>query len=416
MSGMTLGVQFEGRSNTASDAVGTLRIVSPSPIHWASGGNPQVTFHPASGGSTVLGTFPVTIDANTASGWQQLQFDAVDARQTASGVADCFVRIIPRDVEVASLTIDTPFDPPPQVNFRLLNHGMLAVDVPWTITVTHLVPSRLNIIVPVTSVSSPAPVHLVPGTPVDVTLPLPIPPPFATQLLDLRVEVDPMNTGAESAADRANNVRTASFATPVRPPPPPPVLVSQALDFRKAEANGAHFDYIELARGCPHLGLGDWQLSRWAPSEGREDGVLFRVQCLTPNSIDQEAYRDFRLKNGWRIKSVDDVSFVRDTRRRDLTIKVPAVVGSDSPRMRVSIAAGAFSDVAVGIRVFIEGPEGTDPYVEGNACPAGCSLSNSVCLRPSAGSQAYSCSSHRDCASDFGCNSMSGRCEAVCGP
>ncbi|MEO8135781.1 MAG: NBR1-Ig-like domain-containing protein [Betaproteobacteria bacterium] len=414
MSGMPLGVQFEGRSNTASDAAGTLRIASPSPIHWTAGGDPQVTFHPASGGSTVIGTFPVTIDPGTALGWQQLHFAAVDARQTASGMADCFVRIIPRDVEVAALTIDTPFDTPPQVNFRLLNHGMLAVDVPWTIAVTHLVPARMNIIVPVTSVSSPAPVHLVPGTPVDIAVPLPIPPPFTTLLLDLRVEVDPLNTGMESAAERTNNVRLASFAIPVRTPPPL-VLVSQALDYRMAEANGAHFDYV-VAPFCQHIGPGDWHDYRWAPSDGRKDGVLFRVQCLKPMDFTAEVYRDFRLKNGWRIKSVDDVVFVRDTRRKDLTIVTPAAVGSDNPHMKVSIAAGAFSNVAVGIRVFIEGPAGTDPYVEGNACPSGCSLLKSVCLRTGGGGAAYACSTHSDCADSFGCNPGNGKCEAVCSP
>ena len=67
--------------------------------------------------------------------------------------------------------------------------------------------------------------------------------------------------------------------------------------------------------------------------------------------------------------------------------------------------------VVVGVRVVIEGPEGTDPYRAG-PCPNDCLLDNSVCLKP-AGERNYACSSHADCALDHRCGSDS-FCRKIC--
>lgn len=414
MPGMAVGVEFDGRSTTGADAAGTLRIVAGSPIHWTAGSDPQATFHAS--GATALGSDSVTLDNAVAPGWQRLAFAAADARQNVTATVDCFVRVIQPDVELAALAVDASFTDV-TARFRLLSHSMLAIDVPWTLRVRFTIPVHPPVTVPVLDMSAPAPVRLMPGTPVDIAVPLAIPANLAGIPLDITVVVDPQNTQAEDSVRQANNVRMAVFALPVHEAPK---LVTQELDYRKARLNGAVFpDNIESRQGCTRIGVNDWQDRSWSPAAGRKDGVLFRILCVGGGVASPEAYKDFRLKNGWRVKSVDSPSFVSNGRGTGFRVTFPpsldALVGTDNPYIHAHIFGGAAGDIAVGIRIFIEGPEGTDPYVDGSACKSGCSLSSSVCLSSAgSGSSAYQCGTHRDCALNFGCDSLSGTCLAVC--
>ncbi len=212
----------------------------------------------------------------------------------------------------------------------------------------------------------------------------------------------------ENDAELANNQKSIGDY----PPTPPPVLVTQELDFAKAQANGARFkDNVESNTGCFRLGVDDWSTAAFVE---RKSGVIFISNCVGGGKASPEAYLDFRLKNGWRIKSVDeDPQPQRGNNGFTLTWKPQ--VGSDNPYMHAHIWSGFLSNINVGVRITIEGPAGTDPYVEGSTCPSGCALSNSVCVTPSTGSgTGFSCAIHQDCDSRFGCDSSSGTCVPRC--
>ncbi len=73
----------------------------------------------------------------------------------------------------------------------------------------------------------------------------------------------------------------------------------------------------------------------------------------------------FNLKNGWKVKSYEIAGPTRagigagsDWR----WVSTPPPAGSTTPYVKWHLWANGGSSITVGIKIIIEGPEGTDPY------------------------------------------------------
>ena len=78
------------------------------------------------------------------------------------------------------------------------------------------------------------------------------------------------------------------------------------------------------------------------------------LSCVGVAILDVKAFRNFRIKNGWKIKSVARYPTNVNTKFFD-----EPIVGTNNPFIHVEItgAVGTLSYF-----VMIEGPPGTDPY------------------------------------------------------
>ena len=144
------------------------------------------------------------------------------------------------------------------------------------------------------------------------------------------------------------------------------VLETQLLNYQKAKAAGARFsDSVEGVSTC-RIAQCDWSsycgiAGGAIPSSGT--GVLFRATCQGLSSGGRgnpEAFINFTLKNGWKVKSVE----VIEVRKRygDWGWETRPSVGNINPYMKMHLWADTDGDVAVNVKVWIEGPQGTDPY------------------------------------------------------
>jgi len=186
---------------------------------------------------------------------------------------------------------------------------------------------------------------------------------------------DPANLLRESAGDQANNRKTASINVPQMSASrqgaggAAPRLVTQMLNYDKAKNAGGRFtnNLDPNTVGC--LGTGQFSPAN-APSGGADASVavVFRMSCLAGARASPEAFTgNFKLQNGWKIKRVepviehvkDGVDWQWDTRPTE---------GSDVPAMKMVLdgfgsALGRNKNATLYVKVVIEGPEGTDPYV-----------------------------------------------------
>jgi hypothetical protein len=144
------------------------------------------------------------------------------------------------------------------------------------------------------------------------------------------------------------------------------------LDYRAAKEGGATFHHnIEQPTGLYHrLGVGDWLDLNWTGQwDDPQPGVVFQAAeinlSLTSLKANPEAYKNFKLKNGWTIKSVTRRNW--RTARTGFRFHHSPVIGSDDPYMHAHVhtePGGLPSNdfVKVGIAIMIEGPIGLDPY------------------------------------------------------
>ena len=201
-----------------------------------------------------------------------------------------------------------------------------------------------------------------------------------SKYFDLVISIDPRASGTLAdtfqlvyAKDITPNNNSATVTITVTPLS----LQTQELDFQKAKDAGAQFAVREVKNEkCEHLGVGDWLDENWNPGtweHGRHPGVVFQVTgCHNQGEAYIEAFKSFRLKNGWVVKSfTEDDWFVGDVA---FDIDIAPQAGHCSPLMQVHIRSygvstrgdpfpGIFgSDAKVGMQTFIEGPQGMDPY------------------------------------------------------
>jgi hypothetical protein len=424
--GNTLEVTFRGRALVSSSGEARIHFPPGSDSEryfmWSevldsdADHSPGFNFGPVM--TVLVGPRPrkLQVKPGAPAGLHYVRFIGVDQHGAeTSPTQGCLLEVVSQlpDVEVADLR----YDPPETgvsgrtVRMTVRNNATALVAVPWSISFS----TRNSPFDPVWErvLSSGVQNNVPPGGSFDVTTHYTISSRHANPLFDHvigRVNLD--NFIGENDAQQTNNQKSIGDYPPL--PPPPPVLVTQELDFVKAKANGARFqDNVESNGGCFRLGVDDWATARFVE---QKSGAIFISNCAGGGRASPEAYLDFRLKNGWRIKSVhEDLLPHRGGNGFSLTWKPQ--IGSDNPYMHAHIWSGFVANISVGVRITIEGPAGTDPYVEGSTCPAGCSLSNSICIAPGTTSgTAYSCAVHQDCGDAFACDSSSGRCIARCSP
>jgi hypothetical protein len=194
---------------------------------------------------------------------------------------------------------------------------------------------------------------------------------------DVVGSVDPQLTLGENADRLANNTLRMRRQPPQRVMPA--AQETQELDYMRALNNGAHFNH-NISSGtqfCSQIGVFQW-----------EHGVVFRLDCPLGGTAQPEAYKDFRLKHGWRIKSIG-IKNIRESDSGSFAgqpyghtsfdwLVTPSTI--DSPYMKVQINGEKAAYLEVGVSVVIEGTAGTDPYAD-NPCPNDCSPIGSMCLK-----------------------------------
>jgi hypothetical protein len=143
-------------------------------------------------------------------------------------------------------------------------------------------------------------------------------------------------------------------------------LVTQLIDYQKAKMGGARFsDGPEGFSTCT-IGQADWSSS---PGIAGGDiastgtGVLLRIICdglSTGGRGNPEAFASFTLKNGWKVKSVEMAELVK--RSGDWGWDTRPAVGSNNPYMKMHMWATTGGQVSLNVKIWIEGPQGTNPY------------------------------------------------------
>jgi hypothetical protein len=167
-------------------------------------------------------------------------------------------------------------------------------------------------------------------------------------------DVDFDNLLGENEADRKNNLKALEVTVGSRSV----TIVAAPLDPRRAERAGAHFAVRlddSLNSGCSSSGL------VIAPGGPAGATLSLRVRCVPPGGrILLEAFSEFRLQNGWKIKEISEKVTLAEPAARWHWIRRPEK-GSDDPWMQLEIESlGAEGEVA--ISVLIEGPEHREPY------------------------------------------------------
>jgi hypothetical protein len=183
--------------------------------------------------------------------------------------------------------------------------------------------------------------------------------------------VDPDDILHEPIVQRANNESRLRLTIPqvsrdqAPPPGSTPPKETQLLDFDTAKRSGAQFA-IALS-GVPTCTADlkdakDPDVVRWGGFASA--GVFFRLSCtgsFTGARSDPEGFTNFRLKNGWKVKSFDAVGAHKFGNADWQWTKTPAV-GSDDPSAKLHFWAERDGTVTVSVKVEIEGPAGTNPY------------------------------------------------------
>lgn len=422
---------YRGRSLLPNEEGGRIHITAQTARHFAwpevlesdPDHSPQVRFPTSMGELEWDGFRGLRAKPDTPPGLYYLQFVAVDSSGRTNPLAQgCLIEVVGHlpDVAVSELKVDPqPTGTTGRLVRMTVSNLMPAtaqplLSVPWSISFLpggHPPGSESLLARGVQN-------NVAPGSAFEVTAALPW--RRQTSIRDLVTgRADSQNVLGENEAQRADNQKTIGVApAAASPTPAPPVLVTQELDYAKALLNGAEFRHNKHSSGCTKLGVGDWLDTSWSPREGRKTGVLFQANCLAGGAADPEAYANFRLKNGWRVKSVEPPETVRRSTVRGrfgatrFEMRVTPVAGSDNPYMQAHIGGGPGSFRSVGVRVIIEGPQGTDPYRAG-ACPNDCQLDNSVCLEPVSALNRFACATHADCALGYQCGSDS-YCRKIC--
>ena len=133
-----------------------------------------------------------------------------------------------------------------------------------------------------------------------------------------------------------------------------PAMETQVLHFQKAKLAGAMI-VNTLLPGAPAgcLTFGVHEAGSVSRSNANSGSVYFTVNCYGGAAATGEAFKNFRLQNGWKIKSVDLVGANTDWQYR----RQPQN-GSNDPHMIVEMTGNGYAV----FRIDIEGPAGTSPY------------------------------------------------------
>lgn len=144
-----------------------------------------------------------------------------------------------------------------------------------------------------------------------------------------------------------------------------PPLATQVLDYQKAKLAGATF-VSGSDNPLPGVsGQCDWNNCDVTSAQQAQPGVFFFAymsSTLMGSKATPEAYGNFSLKNGWQIKEISLVEILK-TSGDWQWVSGPPSIGSTNPYVKIHIwAEPAVGFVRLGLRIVIEGPDGTDPY------------------------------------------------------
>jgi hypothetical protein len=168
-------------------------------------------------------------------------------------------------------------------------------------------------------------------------------------------EADPTNTLGEAVVVLANNSKSVDVAAR---------LARQFVEFQKAQRAGAQFiDSIQSAPTLCTLKQVDGTDDRFKYAS-LPRGVIYIVNCtgkLTGGTADFESFKNFTLKNGWKIKEVQ--TFTGENHPQSgQSFAVKPAIGSTDPDTKFHIWADHGGWLEVVVAILIEGPECTDPY------------------------------------------------------
>jgi hypothetical protein len=212
-------------------------------------------------------------------------------------------------------------------------------------------------------------------------------------------KIDPEGLLNEIRLERLDNTKTLTVSPQgVNTSPAITPIVDRELDYVKALNAGSGFPQgvSEGINTCTRLGVDDAQGSH--PYVFGQPGVVFIADCPgLPNALTQggranpEAYKNFELKNGWKVKSIslkfstnrEDPTDWHQTlaqaqsaqERRDhhhnFSLDAAPAVGSTAPFLKahLGVVGGAFLKVYV--KIIIEGPANADPYGDAVLTPCG---------------------------------------------
>jgi len=161
--------------------------------------------------------------------------------------------------------------------------------------------------------------------------------------------------------DNVSTRTTMVFTAPKVAAPPAPRLVTQVLDYQKAKLAGATF--ASASDNASGGGQCNWQSCDMFQAPQAQPGVFFfaSVAGAFGTKATPEAYGNFTLKNSWKIKAVQLVEIKKSG--GDWQWRVRPSEGSNNPFTRIHLWADMpLGDVQLGLKIVIEGPEGTDPY------------------------------------------------------
>lgn len=185
--------------------------------------------------------------------------------------------------------------------------------------------------------------------------------------------VDPNDQLQEvSSTNRANN-KGGPITKNIAP------LRTETLIYKRAKQAGATFDshnsLLENPVPCDActgvFDPSDPVVADCLDVPKKSSSVVLTVSCPGPFppsfSLSPEAFKNFTLKNGWRIKSVE----VPDELKRDgsWSMRIQPAPGSNSPYTRPTIRPYEPYQLRLlsylMVRILIEGPANKSPYVEG---------------------------------------------------
>lgn len=211
-------------------------------------------------------------------------------------------------------------------------------------------------------------------------------PSHAYDIFQLQIDANPTLNGVYKVTSQLsypgdtdlqnNNATVSANVLPL-------ALVTQELDFQKAKNAGATFPVdVRNDPGCTRLGVGDWLDASWDQNadwtHGRHPGIVFMIDCgAHQGEAFIEAFHEFRLRNGWVVKSFNEDDFIVGDAAFNLDVAPQA--GSCIPTFKAHVRSygvtlrttgdsgpinfpGSPPALRVAFNIIIEGPEGTDPY------------------------------------------------------
>lgn len=269
-----------------------------------------------------------------------------------------FMRPAPASVEIVALTA-TPAAPKQgeMVTFKLSirNSGQSAVaQVPWAIHWNTANQTLAQGMQP----------NVVPGAVFEVTASWRAVP--GEQLIQGYVDASQKTfNNTAPVAKRISNlpltISQISASTQGAAPAPgsTPKPETQVLHYQKAKEAGA-MSVNALMPGAPAacLKFGVIESDSIALSDSGRGSVVVGVACYGGATVTGEAFKNFKLKNGWKIKLISQ-NATSDVNQTNWQYTRRPQIGTDDPHLTAEITS---YDGYLNIRIDIEGPAGTSPY------------------------------------------------------